>query len=119
MTFTALGVDRIIDVVTRNLAHAQLMAADVERSEALELIAPVALNIVCLRVRAPGLPPLAADALNQRVLVALQESGVALLSQIRIGGRFGLRACFCNHRTRDEDILLAVRELEAIARANS
>jgi glutamate/tyrosine decarboxylase-like PLP-dependent enzyme len=115
MTFMSLGVERIAAVVSRNLAQAQLLAREVRRSALLELLAPVPLNIVCLRVRAPGLPPSAADALNERVLVALQESGLALLSQIRIGGRFGLRACFCNHRTRDEDVLLVVRELEALA----
>jgi aromatic-L-amino-acid/L-tryptophan decarboxylase len=116
LTFMALGVARVAAVVDRNLAHAQLMASEIGRSQLLELIAPVGLNIVCLRVRTPAsLPPRAADALNERVLVALQESGLALLSQIRIGGRFGLRACFCNHRTRDEDVLLVVRELEKLA----
>lgn len=34
-----LSVDRILDVVTRTLARAQLMAAEVERSARRELLA--------------------------------------------------------------------------------
>lgn len=118
LMFQALGVDRIAAVFERNVAQAQLLAAAVRRSPHLTLMAPVELNIVCMRVHTPeGMSPGAADAANERVLVALQESGRAILSPVRVGGRFCLRASICNHRTRDEDIELVVRELEALAQS--
>ena len=41
----------------------------------------------------------------------LQESGLAVVSNAKLDGKFVLRACISNHRTRDADIEVVVREI--------
>lgn len=65
---------------------------------ALELLAPVTLNAVCLRFQ--GLT----DAQNARLLARLLSEDVAFLGRAQVGGRYCLRACFMNLRTTREDV---------------
>ena len=51
----------------------------------------------------------AVDLLNDDVIVALQESGVAVPSATRIRGHLAIRANLTNHRTRREDLDLFAR----------
>jgi glutamate/tyrosine decarboxylase-like PLP-dependent enzyme len=84
----------------------------VEETPVLELMAPVALNVVCFRYAPEGASNL--DELNQELLLRLQESGRAVISSTRIGGRFALRVANVNHRSTDEDmdeLLRAVTEI--------
>jgi aromatic-L-amino-acid decarboxylase len=48
------------------------------------------------------------DRLNQELLVRIEQSGRAFLSNAIVNGRFALRACIVNFRTsqRDVDVLL-------------
>jgi hypothetical protein len=43
------------------------------------------------------------DALNEEVLLRVQESGIAVPSSTRIDGRLALRVAITNHRSRRED----------------
>ena len=79
-----------------------------ETSE-LELVAPVPLNVVCFRYRGDGRGDL--DRLNKAILVRLHDSGVAAPSYTVLDGRYALRVCITNHRTRREDLDLLVREV--------
>jgi glutamate/tyrosine decarboxylase-like PLP-dependent enzyme len=85
------------------------LAARVAAHPELELLAPVPLCVVCFRVRRDGLDGPALDRLNQEVLLRVQESGMAVPSSTLIAGRFALRCCFVNHRTRREDLDLLVQ----------
>jgi len=77
-------------------------------------MAPVELQIVCYRYRgAPGGPALdeaTLDRINEALLVGLQEDGVAVPSSTQLRGRFALRVCITNHRSRREDFDLLVGE---------
>ena len=97
------GTAKLGRLIGQNVAQARHLAALVERSPELELMAPVPLNIVCFRYRAPHLDGAALDALNQELLIRLQESGVAAPSSTRVRGRYALRAAITNHRSRRED----------------
>jgi glutamate/tyrosine decarboxylase-like PLP-dependent enzyme len=50
-------------------------------------------------------------AINTEIMVRLQETGVAALSDTVIGGRHCLRVAICNHRTRNEDLHVLVAEM--------
>jgi glutamate/tyrosine decarboxylase-like PLP-dependent enzyme len=65
----------------------------------LELLAPVALNIVCFRYRSEH-----ADAVNRQIVAGLQESGIAAPSSTTVNGCFAIRAAIVNHRTSKRDI---------------
>lgn len=115
-TFVALGRDRVASVFVKNCAQARWLAAEIERHSQLELCAPVALNIVCLRYRGRAGGPSALDQLNRRILVELQESGFCVMSPHQLDGRFVLRVCLSNHRTRDADLEALVGEVTRIGR---
>jgi aromatic-L-amino-acid/L-tryptophan decarboxylase len=72
------------------------------------------LNVVCFRY-APLLDETAVDALNARVVVALQERGLAVPSTTRIGGKLAVRMNVMNHRTTQGDLDAVYDALVAVA----
>ena len=77
----------------------------------LELLAPVTLNIVCFRYRAPNTDETALDAINQEILLRLQERGLAVPSGTRLGGRYAIRVANVNHRSRMIDFSTLVDDV--------
>jgi glutamate/tyrosine decarboxylase-like PLP-dependent enzyme len=116
------GLSAFRRAIARDLAHAQLLAARVREVPALELLAPVPLSAVCFRYRG-DLPEAALDAVNARLLGRVNARGRVYLSNATLPspaggpGRFALRACFVNHRTRPEDVGVVVDEVLAAAEA--
>ena len=116
MTLRTYGADRLGAVVDQCCALATRMAQRVQSEPALELLAPVPLNIVCFRVRDRD------DAFNANLVADLHEDGRFAPSTTRIGGRLAIRAAIVNHRTqaRDVDGLVdAVLEKVRISRTGS
>ncbi len=96
-TLQVYGSEKLGRVISKTCQLAQYLRGLVEAQPVLELLAPVALNIVCFRHRG-------SDALNAQLVVALQESGIAAPSSTTIGGRLAIRAAIVNHRTQRCDI---------------
>ena len=111
MSLKEHGVSKYGRLVEQNCEQAKYLASLVERAPELELMAPVPLNIVCFRFAPRGADEAKLDAINEEILFGLQESGTAVPSSTMLGGRFALRVCICNHRTRREDLDLLVREV--------
>ena len=93
MALRVHGADRLGAAAERCVALAVRLAARVGAEPALEVVAPVAFNVVCFRVRGLG------DAGHAAVAAEVAERGGPVLSTARVGGRVALRACVCNHRT--------------------
>jgi aromatic-L-amino-acid/L-tryptophan decarboxylase len=53
------------------------------------------------------------NELNERVLVALQRAGSTYLSNAKIAGRFALRGCVLNYRTRRGDMERVLEDVRA------
>jgi aromatic-L-amino-acid decarboxylase len=104
MSLTVQGADAWGRVIQQNVEQAAHLAALIGAEPALELLAPVSLNIVVFRYRGRGGAEDRLKALNQEILIRLQESGVAVLSSTTLRGRFALRMANTNHRTRREDM---------------
>ena len=102
MSMKEQGVDRIGAAIQKNIEQAQYLGALVERTPALELLAPVTLNIVCFRYRA-DVPVGQLDDLNRDLLAELQLRGIAVPSQTILHGQFAIRVCVANHRSETED----------------
>jgi hypothetical protein len=51
------------------------------------------------------------DALNKELLLRLHEGGVVAPSNTVVDGKYALRVCVTNHRSRGEDFDLLVREV--------
>jgi glutamate/tyrosine decarboxylase-like PLP-dependent enzyme len=106
--FKEHGTRKLARIIEQNCDQAQYLAKRVANEQALELMTPCSLNIVCFRVREPDLDETALDRLNEEIVADLQESGVAAPSSSRVGGRVSIRVNITNHRTqlRDMDILV-------------
>jgi len=105
MTLSVYGADRIGAIAQQTCDLAATLAARVDREPALQLLAPVALNIVCFRfVAAEG----DLDRLNADIVADLQESGIAAPSTTTVNGVLAIRAAIVNHRTNPADIAILV-----------
>ncbi len=101
----ALGVRAFTDAVEQTMEIARYMAERIQAEPSLELLAPVPLTAVCFRLNN------ADDAGNQQVLARLVDEGTALLGPVRVGGRWGMRACITNYRTTSADIDVILERL--------
>jgi glutamate/tyrosine decarboxylase-like PLP-dependent enzyme len=93
-TLKVYGTDALGAMIGRTCGLARYLESRIAETPELELLAPVELNIVCFRYRGED-----SDRLNEQIVVALQESGIAAPSTTRIGGRLAIRAAIVNHRT--------------------
>jgi len=91
-------------MIADDIALAKTLAAAVKATPELELLT-CGLSIVTFRFapREVTDPP-ALDALNEKLLTALQEDARAYLSNAVVGGKFALRACIVNFRTTRADV---------------
>jgi glutamate/tyrosine decarboxylase-like PLP-dependent enzyme len=93
------------DSIAKDLRHAQRLAKAIRKENQLELLAPVELSAVCFRNRGTGgKPEEELNRFNQAALKRVTERGKVYLSNATLRGKFCLRACTVNHRTRDEDV---------------
>ena len=108
MSIKAYGFDKYARMVEKNVDQAAYLAALVESRDELELVAPVALNVVCFRYVGKGMSAADLDELNAKILIRLQEEGVAVPSGVSVNGKFALRVANVNHRSRlsDFDVLV-------------
>jgi glutamate/tyrosine decarboxylase-like PLP-dependent enzyme len=92
-TFETLGADRIAAAIENCCLVARHLEARLRLLPRFEVVAPVALNIVCFRLRG------ADDGVQQSLVMDLQERGLAAPSLTTIDGRTAIRAAIVNHRT--------------------
>lgn len=104
MSFKAHGVDAIGAIVEQNVRQAQAFAERLVQVPEIEIAAPVALNIAVWRWVAAGFTDEQCDALNRELLLRIQETGLAVPSGSLIRGRYVIRTCITNHRTRWADL---------------
>lgn len=105
------GIRKYGRLIQQNVEQARYLAGLVGSASELERLAPVPLNIVCFRYKVKELDDDALNRLNQELLIRLHESGAAAPSNTRINGRYALRVCITNHRSRREDFDALVEEV--------
>jgi aromatic-L-amino-acid decarboxylase len=98
-TLKVHGTDAIGAVISRTCALARYLERKVIATPKLELLAPVALNIVCFRYRGDE-----SNRLNAEIVADLHESGIVAPSTTMIDGRLAIRAAIVNHRTSECDL---------------
>jgi glutamate/tyrosine decarboxylase-like PLP-dependent enzyme len=108
------GLDRFGRLIDRNIAQAHELAGLVRAEPDLELLAPVATNIVCFRFNPGGMDDAQLNALNEELLIRLHESGIAAPSYTTLHGRYCLRAAIVNYRTTSADLPILVRAVREI-----
>ncbi len=113
-TIATFGTRRLGQVVEHTCALARYLEQRVRACPALELLAPVALNIVCFRYLGPEI-----DTLNADIVADLHESGLAAPSLTRIGAHAAIRCAIVNHRTTAADIDILFDAVLAFGRERS
>jgi aromatic-L-amino-acid decarboxylase len=99
------GVDAFRAAIDRSLDLALHAERRIEESRTLELLSPTALGVVCFRRDAE-------DGANAALVSRLAASGEGLISSTRLHGRYALRLCVMNHRSREKDVERVLRFLE-------
>ena len=111
MAFVAHGADAFGALMDQTMGQARRLAALVDQDPDLERLAPVGCDIVCLRYAPAAVDPDRLDAVNRELVVRVQESGAAVVSETVLRGQVAVRVAIGNHRTRDDDIDLLVDTL--------
>ena len=114
LSIQTFGLDAFRAAIDRALELAEHAARRAEESDALELLLPRSLGIVCLRRRFEGADEAEHERRNAALAAALEASGTGLISSTRLHGRFSLRVCILNHSTglADVDAVLDFLERE-------
>jgi aromatic-L-amino-acid/L-tryptophan decarboxylase len=102
------GREGLVERIREHCRLARLFASWVEESSNFEMLAPVPFALVCFRACPPGVADL--DALNERIMNAINASGEAYLSHTKLDGKFTLRLSVGSIRV-EEKHLIKVWEL--------
>jgi len=103
MTLRAYGRDRYTDLIQQNLNQAIYLGELVKKDPDMELLAPVASNVVCFRYYPKGLDEAQLDKLNKTIADEINKILFWMVSDTKVKGKFTLRAAIVNHRSRKED----------------
>ena len=109
------GLEKFGRNVTRNCLQAKHLGELVNGHSNLELVAPVSLNIVCFRYRMDSMTDAELNEMNRMLVLKIQESGIAVVSQTTINKTVALRVNLTNHRTRSADLQILVSTIDELA----
>ncbi|HYO63916.1 MAG TPA: pyridoxal-dependent decarboxylase [Pyrinomonadaceae bacterium] len=114
MVLRYFGSEGLAARIREHCRLAREFARWVDDSPDWERLAPVPLSVVCFRAAPPngGTPPgepeaereARLDALNERIMHAVNSTGAAFLSHTRLHGRFTLRLAVGNIRTTETHV---------------
>jgi aromatic-L-amino-acid decarboxylase len=108
------GLEGLRRRIRNHIEMASTLAGWVDADPDFERLAPVPFSTVCLRYAPPGRPGETAeardvrlDALNERLLGAVNRTGEVFLSHTRLDGRFAIRLALGQVRTEDRHVMRA------------
>ena len=99
MSLAAHGTDAYARRIAHDVELARYLDDRVREHPDLESMCPVTLSIACFRYAPAGVDNATLDALNERLMIEIRRHGRTFPSNAVLNGRYGLRACFVNHRT--------------------
>ena len=110
------GVEGLRAIIRRHVSLAQELAHQVEADPEFELMAPVPFGLVCLRWCPAGRPEQELDALNARLLAAVNAGGERYLTHTRLGGRYAIRLVVGQRGTKREHVQAAWESIRKAAK---
>jgi len=114
MLLRAYGKEKYRRLIQQNLDQIGYLASQIGRAPDMEVTAPVTSNVVCFRYNPGGLGEEQLQKLNQSILYELWRQHLGCVSDTTIKGRYMLRACNVNHRSRREDFDWLVAEVKKL-----
>ncbi len=111
------GVARLREMVAAHIDMARELEGWIRALPDFELLAPRALALVNLRYHPKGVDePAALDALNERLLEAVNDTGRTYLTQNRVRGRYAIRVAIGQTYTERRHVEAAWRIIRDTAR---
>jgi aromatic-L-amino-acid decarboxylase len=110
MVVRHFGAEGLRQRLAEHMRLARLFADWIDASNDFERAAPVPFSVVCFRA-------IGDDALNERLLEAVNASGEMFISHAVLGGRYVLRLAIGNLRTQERHVRRAFELLSEAVRA--
>jgi aromatic-L-amino-acid/L-tryptophan decarboxylase len=110
------GVEGLRALIRRHVALARELAGWIEADPDFELAAPVPFGLVCFRWTPPGRSEEEIDALNARLMAAVNAGRERYLTHTRLGGRYVIRLVVGQRGTEREHVVAAWESVRAEAR---
>ncbi|MGH8226122.1 MAG: hypothetical protein ACRER1_08235, partial [Gammaproteobacteria bacterium] len=101
--------------IADNIAVREYLDRRIHAEEELELLASD-LSISCFRYRPREADEATLNRINEKIQHALMASGEILLSTTVLDGRYSLRVCIVNFRSRREDMDWIIERVLALGR---
>lgn len=117
MSLQEHGVEKFGRLIDQNIAQAAYLTDLINREPMLELTSQTNINIVCFRFNPGDKPEAKLKQLNTEIMLQLQESGAAAISDTTVHDTHCLRAAINNHRTIMEDLDFLVSETVRLGNA--
>jgi glutamate/tyrosine decarboxylase-like PLP-dependent enzyme len=112
MLLRTFGKNKYRRLIQKNINQAQYLSELMKKGQNIELTAPVSSNIVCFRYISDGLSEDELEKLNRLILGDMWNINMAMISDTTIKGKYSLRVCNVNHRTRKYDFDWLVEEIK-------
>ena len=117
LSVSYFGTEAIAGAIDQGMDLAAHTESVVRATPGLEVLSGARFGICCFRAHPEGVDdPLALDALNERVLTAVNGSGKFFISSTRLRGAYSLRVCIISFRTTIADIDELIGEVARYAR---
>jgi glutamate/tyrosine decarboxylase-like PLP-dependent enzyme len=116
MSMQAFGLAAFRAAIDRNMELAAYAEELVQAHDALTLMAPASLGIVCFRREWPGCDEAETERRGIALADALERSGDAFVSTTRLAGRHAIRMCILNPTSGEEHVR---RVIEHFAQASA
>ncbi|MSO81734.1 MAG: amino acid decarboxylase [Acidobacteria bacterium] len=115
MVLRHFGAEGIREALAEHIRLAQLFSGWLDADPDFERLAPVPFSVVCFRARPRGGPTedTELDAVNERLLDAVNATGEVFLSHTRVHDRFTLRLAVGHLRTKEHHVARAWELLKA------
>ncbi len=114
----AYGKNKYRRLIQQNLDQTQYLAELITADTELELTAPVESNVVCFRFRPHGLGEEETELINKKIMGVINKNSFWMISDTAVKGKYMLRACNVNHRTKREDLDFLVKHVKRLGHKN-
>ena len=109
------GIKKFGRLIDQNISQAAYLSDLILKQPNLELLTATVINIVCFRFKPDNLKDEELKNINVEIMLRLQETGIAAISDTTLAGNHCLRVAINNHRTRKSDLDLLIAEILRIA----
>ena len=112
MLLRAYGKNKYSNLIQQNIDQANYLAELIGKEHDMEVGAPVTSNIVCFRYKPINLDESRVEGLNKLLFDDLNKKSFLMISDTTLKGKYLLRACIVNHRTKKQDLKFLVDEVK-------